>query len=93
MIDQVEVTTQFLEVFALSPRLFKGPPPPMMPPEAMAGQTANAATGIAAAPPLDEAAMAQAAGMGTTEASNMPPVQAAMAERAAQPVTSQETLA
>jgi len=93
MIDQVEVTKQFLEVFALSPRLFKGPPPPMMPPEVMAGQTANAATGIAAAPPLDEAAMAQAAGMGTTEASNMPPVQAAMAERAAQPVTSQETLA
>jgi len=92
MVDQVEVTKQFLEVFSLSPRLFKGPPPPAMPPEAMAGQTANAATSVAAAPPMDEAALAQAAGMGTTEAAPLPPAQANMAEQAAQPITSQETL-
>jgi hypothetical protein len=92
MVDQVEVTKQFLEVFSLSPRLFKGPPPPAMPPEMMAGQTANAASSVAAAPPMDEAALAQAAGMGTTEASPLPPAQANMAEQAAQPITSQETL-
>jgi hypothetical protein len=92
MVDQVEVTKQFLEVFSLSPRLFKGPPPPAMPPEMMAGQTANAASSVAAAPPTDEAALAQAAGMGTTEASPLPPAQANMAEQAAQPITSQETL-
>lgn len=95
MVDQVEVTKQFLEVFMLSPRLFKGPPPPAMPPEAMAGgQTANAAAaGVAAAPPADEAALAQAAGMAEGVPSPLPPAQAIMAEQAAQPVTSQETLA
>lgn len=93
MIDQVEVTKQFLEVFSLSPRLFKGVPPPALPPEAIAGQTANAATSVAAAPPMDEAAMAQAVGMAEGAPSPLPPAQAAMAEQAAQPVTSQETLA
>jgi len=59
----------------------------------MAGQTTNAAAGVAAAPPMDEAALAQAAGMAEGAPSPLPPAQAAMAEQAAQPVTSQETLA